>query len=77
MLVVKANRDPGANKALLVLRAAKAIRGRLALPEWREQKESKVSRARKGQKASKDLPAHKAAKEIRDRLARPRQVSTS
>jgi len=77
VLVVKANRDPGANKALLVLRAAKAIRGRPVLPEWRERKESKVSLAPKGQKASKDLPAHKAAKEIRDRLARPRQVSTS
>ena len=77
MLVVKANRGPGANKALLALRAAKAIRGRPVLPEWREQKESKVSPAPKGHKASKDLPVHKAGKEIRDRPARPGQLCMS
>ena len=77
MLVVKAHRVPRANRVRLVPRAARAIRGRPVLPEWRDQKESKVRPAPKGHKASKDLPVRKAAKEIRDRLARPEQVCTS
>jgi hypothetical protein len=41
------------------------IRGRPALPEWRERKASRVSQGRKDQKGSKDLPVRKALKEIR------------
>jgi hypothetical protein len=77
VLVVQGNRDPRANKALLVLRAAKAIRGRPVFPEWWERKESKVSPVLKGHKASKDLPVRKAGKEIRDHLARPGQLCMS
>jgi len=77
VLVAKANRDPRANKALLVLRAAKAIRGRPVLPEWRERKVIKASLGRREQKASKDRPVRKALKEIRERLARPGQVYVS
>jgi hypothetical protein len=77
VLVVKANRDPGANKALLVLRAAKAIRGRLGRLELPVRKASKAHLAPKEQKVSKDHQVRKAGKEIRDRLARPGQVSTS
>ena len=54
-----------ANRARLVLRARRAIRGRPALPEWRERKASRVSQGRKDQKGSKDLPVRKALKEIR------------
>ena len=46
-------------------RDLRAIRGRPALPEWRERKASRVSQGRKDQKGSKDLPVRKALKEIR------------
>ena len=62
LLVVKAHRDLRANRVRPVLRA---LRGRPALPEWRERKAS-VSQGRKDQKGSKDLPVRKALKEIRD-----------
>ena len=68
--MVRANRDPRANRVRLVLRALKAIRGRPDLQEWRERKASKVSQGRKGQKGSKALLVRKAVKEIRDHLAR-------
>ena len=60
-----------------VLRVRKAIRGRLALLEWRGPKASKVSPAPKGRKGSKDLLVRKALKENRDRPARPGQVCAS
>jgi len=75
--VGKAHRDPRAIKGPPVLRVRKAIRGRLALLEWRGPKASKVSPAPKGRKGSKDLLVRKALKENRDRPARPGQVCAS
>src|SRR5215472_1177940 len=76
VLVGKAHRDPRATKGPPVLRVRKAIRGRLALLEWRGPKASKVSPAPKGRKGSKDLLVRKALKENRDRPARPGSRST-
>ena len=75
--MVKAHRDPRANRVRLVLRARGAIRGRLALLEWRGLKASKVSPAPKGRKGSRDLLVRKELKENRDRPVRPGLVCAS